>query len=81
MGIRCALHAEGDGAVRKTIDIYEKCQKVNGKRDSRHVITDLEMVRTEDLKRMAGPWNHRLQLCADHQLSGETMKTFTDTTA
>ena len=53
MGIRCALHAEGDGAVRKTIDIYEKCQKVNGKRDSRHVITDLEMVRTEDLKRMA----------------------------
>lgn len=53
LGMRCALHAEGDGAVRKTIDIYEKCRKVNGVRDSRHIITDLEMVRTEDLKRMA----------------------------
>lgn len=54
MGLRCALHAEGDGAVKKTIDIYETCRRVNGARDSRHVITDLEMVRTEDLKRMAG---------------------------
>lgn len=53
LGLRCALHAEGDGAVRKTIDIYEKCREVNGVRDSRHIITDLEMVRTEDLKRMA----------------------------
>lgn len=54
MGLRCALHAEGDGAVKKTIDIYETCRRVNGARDSRHIITDLEMVRTEDLKRMAG---------------------------
>lgn len=53
LGLRCALHAEGDGAVRRTIDIFEKCRKVNGERDSRHIITDLEMVRTEDLKRMA----------------------------
>ncbi len=54
MGLRCALHAEGDGAVKKTIDIYETCRRVNGARDSRHIITDLEMVCTEDLKRMAG---------------------------
>lgn len=53
LGMRCALHAEGDGAVRKTVDIYERCREENGVRDSRHVITDLEMVRPEDLKRMA----------------------------
>ena len=52
-GLRCALHAEGDAAVRRTLDIYEKCRKVNGERDARHVITDLEMVSPEDVKRMA----------------------------
>lgn len=51
-GFRCALHAEGDAAVRKTIDIFEKCREVNGPRDARHVITDLEMVDPEDVQRM-----------------------------
>ncbi|MBC8586391.1 amidohydrolase [Youxingia wuxianensis] len=51
-GMRCALHAEGDAAVRGAVDIFEKCQKVNGKRDSRHAIIDLEMTHPEDLKRM-----------------------------
>lgn len=53
LGLRCAFHAEGDNAVRRTVDIFEKCRKVNGLRDARHVITDLEMVRPEELKRMA----------------------------
>ncbi len=53
LGLRCALHAEGDAAVSKTLDIYEKCREVNGPRDARHVITDLEMVAPEDVKRMA----------------------------
>ena len=52
-GIRCALHAEGDMAVRRTVDIYEKCRRVNGTRDARHTITDLELTNPEDLKRMA----------------------------
>lgn len=52
-GLRCALHAEGDRAVRKSIDIYEKCRQVNGDRDARHVITDLEMAAPDDIKRMA----------------------------
>ncbi|GFI37104.1 amidohydrolase family protein [Lachnospiraceae bacterium 50-23] len=53
LGFRCALHAEGDGAVRKTLDIYEACRRINGKRDARHIITDLEMVHPGDVKRMA----------------------------
>ena len=52
-GFRCALHAEGDRAVRKALDIYEKCRKVNGPRDARHVIVDLEMIEPSDVKRMA----------------------------
>lgn len=53
MGLRCAFHAEGDNAVRRTVDIFEHCREINGDRDARHVITDLEMVRPEELKRMA----------------------------
>ncbi len=52
-GYRCALHAEGDQAVRKTIDIFQKCREANGPKDSRHMIVDLEMVQPDDLKRMA----------------------------
>ena len=53
LGLRCACHAEGDNAVRRTVDIFEHCREINGDRDARHVITDLEMVRPEELKRMA----------------------------
>lgn len=53
LGLRCALHAEGDAGVRRTVDIFEKCRQVNGARDSRHVITDLECVNPADLKRIA----------------------------
>lgn len=52
-GFRCALHAEGDAAVRRSIDIFEKCRERNGKRDARHTITDLELTHPQDLKRMA----------------------------
>ncbi len=50
---RCALHAEGDRAVRKVIDIFEKCNQVNGERDARHAIIDMELVDPEDRKRLA----------------------------
>lgn len=53
LGLRCAFHAEGDHAARRTVDIFERCREINGARDARHVITDLEMVRPEELKRMA----------------------------
>lgn len=52
-GFRCALHAEGDKAVRKVIDIFEKCSEKNGKRDARHAIIDMELIDPEDIKRLA----------------------------
>lgn len=51
-GFRCALHAEGDRAVRKTLDIFEECQKENGKRDARHAVIDMELVDPADIRRM-----------------------------
>lgn len=51
-GFRCALHGEGDAAVRRAIDIYEKCRLVNGKRDARHAIVDMELIDPADRKRL-----------------------------
>lgn len=44
-------HAIGDRAVRATLDAYEAAQKANGKRDSRHQITHLELVDPADIPR------------------------------
>lgn len=50
---RFSLHAQGDAAIAKTIDIYENCKKdVNGKLVNRHAITDLECSDPADLERM-----------------------------
>ncbi len=51
-GFRCALHAEGDSAVRKSIDIFEKCREVNGARDARHALVDVELIDPADRKRL-----------------------------
>ncbi len=51
-GFRCALHAEGDAAVRHCIDIFEKCRIENGERDARHAIVDMELIDPEDRKRL-----------------------------
>jgi predicted amidohydrolase YtcJ len=51
-GFRYSLHCQGDGAIRHTVDIYEKCEKVNGKLKNRHAITDLEFSNPADLERM-----------------------------
>ena len=52
-GFRCALHAEVDAAVRRSIDIFEKCREINGERDARHAIVDMEMIDSIDRKRLA----------------------------
>ncbi|MDD6435675.1 MAG: amidohydrolase family protein [Clostridiales bacterium] len=52
-GFRCALHAEGDAAVRRCIDIYEKCRLKNGDRDARHAIVDMELIDPKDRKRLS----------------------------
>ena len=52
-GFRFSLHAQGDGAIAKTLDIYEKCQRdEEGKMILRQAITDLEFSDPADLERM-----------------------------
>lgn len=52
-GLQIAVHAIGDGAVANTIDGYAAAAAANGKRDSRHRVEHLEVIRMADLKRMA----------------------------
>lgn len=50
---RFSLHAQGDRAIEKVIDIYEKCRKnADGTLKNRHAITDLECSDPKDLERM-----------------------------
>lgn len=53
VGFRFTLHSEGDGAFRRILDIYDKCEKADGKLKNRHGITDLELTDPADEKRMA----------------------------
>ncbi len=50
---RFSLHAQGDGAIANTIDIFAQCQRNNdGTIKNRHAITDLECSDPADLARM-----------------------------
>ncbi|RPF47817.1 hypothetical protein EDD70_0617 [Hydrogenoanaerobacterium saccharovorans] len=52
-GFRFSLHAQGDGAIAKVLDIYEKCARgADGKVLLRHAMTDLECSDPTDLERM-----------------------------
>lgn len=52
-GFRFSLHAQGDAAIKKVLDIYENCKRdPNGKLINRHSITDLEFSDPDDLERM-----------------------------
>jgi predicted amidohydrolase YtcJ len=53
LGLQIAVHAIGDGAVRRTLDGFEAAQKANGKRDSRHRIEHLELIDPADIPRFA----------------------------
>ena len=53
MGLQIAVHACGDGAVRRVLDGYETAQKANGVRDSRHRVEHIELIQTEDVPRFA----------------------------
>ncbi|MDD3138868.1 MAG: amidohydrolase family protein [Lachnospiraceae bacterium] len=51
---RFSLHAQGDAAIAKTVEIFSECKKDNnGKIINRHAITDLECSDPADLERMA----------------------------
>lgn len=52
-GFQVHVHAIGDAATRMTLDAFEYAQRINGKRDSRHSITHLQLVAPEDIDRMA----------------------------
>lgn len=52
-GFRFSLHAQGDAAIAKVLDIYETCRRdESGKLVNRHSITDLEFSDPADLERM-----------------------------
>lgn len=51
-GFRWSLHAQGDGAVGKIAQIYDKCRKVHGKLENRHALTDMEFTDPKDLERL-----------------------------
>jgi len=45
------VHVIGDAAARITLDAFEQAQEMNGKRDSRHLVTHLQFVEPEDIQR------------------------------
>ena len=52
-GLQIALHAIGDGAVRRVLDGFEAARKANGPRDARHRIEHIELIDRSDIPRMA----------------------------
>lgn len=51
-GFRYSLHVQGNRAVAKAADIYEKCQLDNGKLKNKHALTDMEFSDAEDIERL-----------------------------
>ena len=51
LGLQIAVHACGDGAVRRTLDGYQAVQQINGRRDSRHRVEHIEVCHPADLPR------------------------------
>lgn len=51
-GLQIAVHAVGEGAVRRTLDGYEAARQANGKRDSRHRIEHIEVIDPADIPRL-----------------------------
>ena len=49
--IQIHFHVIGDAAARITLDALELAQQINGTRDSRHLITHLQLVEPEDIQR------------------------------
>lgn len=53
LGLQIAVHAIGDGAIRRTLDGYEAARRANGPRDSRHRVEHVEVVDPADIGRFA----------------------------
>lgn len=50
-GLQIAVHAIGDGAVRRVLDGYQAAMRANGARDSRHRIEHVELIDKGDIPR------------------------------
>ncbi len=50
-GFQIHIHAIGDAAVRMALDAFESAAKINGPRDSRHIIAHLELVHEAEMPR------------------------------
>jgi predicted amidohydrolase YtcJ len=50
-GFQVHVHAIGDRAIRLTLDAFEQARKINGPRDSRHIIAHLELIDPQDIPR------------------------------
>ncbi|RME98952.1 MAG: amidohydrolase [Chloroflexi bacterium] len=53
LGLQMAVHAVGDGAVRRTLDGFAAARQANGPRDSRHRVEHIELIHPDDLPRFA----------------------------
>ncbi|MEZ5753019.1 MAG: amidohydrolase [Paracoccaceae bacterium] len=51
-GLQIAVHAIGDGAVRRVLDGYEAARNANGPRDLRHRIEHIELIDRADVARL-----------------------------
>jgi predicted amidohydrolase YtcJ len=52
-GFQIHVHSIGDAATRITLDGFAEARRQNGKRDSRHSITHLQLVNAGDINRFA----------------------------
>jgi predicted amidohydrolase YtcJ len=53
LGFQIGVHAIGDKANNWVLNAYEKAEKVNGKRDSRHRVEHAQTLQTSDIQRFA----------------------------
>ncbi len=61
-GFQVHVHAIGDRAIRMSLDAFDYARKVNGVRDSRHIIAHLELIDPADIPRFKA-----LSVIADFQ--------------
>lgn len=50
-GFQVHVHAMGDRAIRAALDAFESARRSNGPRDSRHIMTHLELIDPQDIPR------------------------------
>jgi predicted amidohydrolase YtcJ len=51
-GFQVHIHADGDGALRESLDAFAFAREKNGRRDSRHHVAHLELVHPDDIPRL-----------------------------